>query len=349
MLQIYYLPDEQSVSVDEGNTILDASLESGIPHTHICGGIARCSTCRVLIIDGLENCGDRTLAELDISEQLRFDPVIRLACQTQVFGDVKLRRLAIDADDIEFMDDEIAGKIVPQMIGQEKQLAILFADIRSFTPFAERLLPYDVIYVLNRYFRRMGQVINRYDGMINNYIGDGLMALFGIENPEMAAEQAVRAALEMIEAMETLNPHLESLYHQRLRIGIGIHHGWVVIGKVGAPDSQKITAIGDAVNLAARIEAANKQVGTTLLISEDTYLQVREQAVVNKYVSVQLPGKSGEYPLYEVIEMNPLSPQEWTSPKRKRSLAKAFFSAIKQLFTLYWKSLQKILSFWRWQ
>ncbi len=346
MLHVYYLPDEQCVTVDEGDTILDASLQSGIPHTHICGGIARCSTCRVLIIDGLENCGDRTRGELDISERLRFEPVIRLACQTQVFGDVKLRRLAIDADDIEFMDDEIAGKIVPQMIGQEKQLAILFADIRSFTPFAERLPPYDVIYVLNRYFRRMGQVINRYDGMINNYIGDGLMALFGLENPERATEQAVRAALEMIEAMDKFNPYLETLYHQQLRIGIGIHYGWAVIGKVGAPDSQKLTAIGDAVNLAARIEAANKQVGTTLLISEDAYAQVREQVVVNRYVSVRLPGKSGEYPLYEVVEMSPLSSQEQISLKeRKTSSAKVFFTNVKRLFALCWKRLQNILKF----
>jgi adenylate cyclase len=136
--------------------------------------------------------------------------------------------------------------------------------------------------------------------MINNYMGDGLMALFGLKNSQQAAEQAVRAALEMIEAMEKFNPHLEMLYQQSLQIGIGIHYGSVVIGEVGSPDNKRVTAIGDAVNLASRIEAANKLVGTTLLISESVYAQVRGQVIVNQSYRVQLPGKSGEYPLYEI-------------------------------------------------
>ena len=343
MPQIYYLPDERLIEVDEGATILEASLQAEIPHTHVCGGSARCSTCRVLIVEGLENCGDRFPPEQAISDRLHLDPTIRLGCQTQVFGDIKLRRLAIDADDLELINDEMAGKVQPESVGQEKHIAILFADIRGFTPFAEKLLPYDAIYVLNRYFRLMGQVISRYDGTINNYIGDGLIALFGVDDPDRSAEKAVRAGLEMLEAMEKLNPYLETLYHNRLQIGIGIHYGWVVIGEVGTPDNKKFTAIGDAVNLASRIETANKQVGTNLLISEATYEQVKDQVIGSRSVEVQLPGKSGEYRLYEILEMSAYSlPEQMNSNPKNTSLIQTLVTKLKQLFDLLWKGFSKM-------
>lgn len=307
MPQIHYLPDDRAIEIDDDDIILEASLRAGIPHTHACGGSARCSTCRVLIVEGLEFCSPRNSAEDELANKLHLEPEIRLACQTQVAGGkVILRRLAIDSEDLETFNDEIAGNLISAPVGQEKKIAILFADIRGFTAFAESLLPYDVIYILNRYFQKMGYAINRNGGMINNYMGDGFMALFGLENSEKAAEQAVRAGVEMLEELEKLNPYFETLYHHRLRIGIGIHCGLAVVGNLGAQKNQTVTAIGDAVNFASRIEAANKQVGTSLLISEETYLEIKDLAIVNQCVSVKIPGKSGEYPLYEVVGMPPL-------------------------------------------
>ena len=344
MPHIHYLPDEKRIEVDEGEFILEAALRWKIPHTHVCGKLARCSTCRVLVVEGLENCSERNSAERAISDQLHFSPEIRLACQTQVFADVTVRRLVIDTEDLAIINDEIRGKVVPNAIGQEKHIAILFADIRGFTTFSEKVLPYDVIYILNRYFRKMGQVISRHHGMINNYMGDGLMALFGVENSQYAAEQAVRAGLEMLEAMEKFNPHLQMLYQQRLQIGIGIHYGSVVIGEVGASDNKRVTAIGDAVNLASRIEAANKLVGTSLLISESIYTQVREQVIVNQSYNVQLPGKSGEYPLYEIVGMSlPSIAQEISPSVSKPSLLQSFFKGVQQLLVFGWKKLKNIV------
>jgi len=342
MPQINYLPDKQQVEVDEGVTILEASWEGDIPHTHACGGSGRCSTCRVLVLSGLENCSDRTRAEKEVSDRLRFPPAIRLACQTQVFGDIQLRRLAIDSDDLELINDELAGKVMPESIGEEKYIAILFADIRGFTPFSEKLLPYDVIYVLNRYFRRMGEIVNRYNGTINNYMGDGLMALFGIDNSSQAAENAVRAAVDMVAAMENFNPHLEALYQQNLRIGIGINYGWVVIGEVGAFNNKRLTAIGDAVNLASRIESANKQVGSTLLISETTYEQVEKQVTIGRRVEVELPGKSGKYPLYEVLGISALPFSPKTIPQRRNNwFGKLLGGLIKKLLAIYFRVMRR--------
>jgi len=303
MPYIHYLPDEKDVEANAVETILQASLRSGIPHTHVCGGHARCSTCRVLILEGPDYCAPRNAKERAMAERLRFSPMIRLACQTQITGDVKLRRLVLDADDVEVTSQLGGAGTTSGAVGQERLVTILFADIRGFTPFAEALLPYDVVHVLNRYFYLMGQVINRHGGYIDNYMGDGLMALFGVENPDGAALRAVTAGLEMLAAVEKLKPYLASLYKKDFEIGIGVHSGEVVVGAVGAADGKRVTAIGDAVNLASHIESANKTIGTRFLISDDTYVQVSEHIQVGQRVHIALPGKSGGYTLYEVTEL----------------------------------------------
>ncbi len=336
MPYIRYLPDECQIEVDEGESLLEASLQAGLAHPHVCGRSARCSTCRVLIVEGLEQCSERTAAEQVVSERLRFPDNIRLGCQTRIFGEVTVRRLALDSEDLDTIQDELLGRVMPDAVGAEKHVAILFADLRGFTTFSEALLPYDTIYVLNRYFRRMGAAIARHQGVINNYMGDGLMALFGLDDSEGAAEQAVRAGLAMLEALEQLNPQLETLYGQRLRLGIGIHYGCAVIGHVGAPGNQRLTAIGDAVNLAARIETANKRLGTSLLVSEATYQQVAPRIAGPPPVTVQLPGKSGEYRLYEVTAMQgPASLQ--AQPPQGRSLGARLRAWGRSLLARWWR------------
>lgn len=299
MPEICYRTDEKKVEVGSDETILDASLHAEIPHAHACGGNARCSTCRVLIIDGVEHCAPRNDKEQLLAERLHFSPEVRLACQTTITDDVELRRLVLDAEDMELI--QMKASAAAASVGEEKEIAILFADIRGFTSFAETLLPYDVVHALNRYFNRAGKVINRNGGFIDNYMGDGLMALFGCEDPTGAALRAVRAGLELLEEVEKLRPYFEANYSKRLRIGVGVHFGCAVVGAIGAASTKRVTAIGDAVNLASRIESANKQAGTEFLISEDTYAQVKDRVRVGKQARVTIAGKSGEYTLYEVI------------------------------------------------
>lgn len=300
---VFYVLDGKKVEADTDETLLTVSLQAGIPHAHACGGNARCSTCRVRILEGLEHCIPRNAQEQTLAERLHFTSEIRLACQTTIGGDVKLRRLVLDEEDVALTDQRGAGAL-PSAVGEEKQLVILFADIRGFTPFAEVLPPYDVVHVLNRYFHHVGQAISRNGGHIDNYMGDGLMALFGMEDPNGAVLKAIRAGLEMLEAVEGLRPYLEATYARSFEIGIGVHYGEAVVGAIGAADRKRVTVIGDAVNLASRIEAANKQTGTRLLISEDAYNEAREEVRVGKSLRVMLPGKSGEYTLYEVIGLN---------------------------------------------
>jgi adenylate cyclase len=298
---IHFLPDNQKIHAHDGETILQAALRAGIPHASFCGGTARCSTCRVVILEGLENCAPRNPEEQHIAEMLRLEPQVRLACQTVVTGKVKLRRLVTDLlEDVDVNSLYIEG-VEPCSVGVEKYILILFADIRGFTPFAENLLHYDVIHVLNLFFQQAGKVMARHGGIINNYMGDGFMALFEADDPGEGALRAVRAALELIDAVRGLQPYLEELYNKSFQIRVGLHYGQVVAGKIGAPGQKKGTVIGDAVNFASRIESANKEAGTQFLISEDAYALVQEKVRLGQQVRFSLPGKSGQYNLYEVV------------------------------------------------
>ena len=234
-----FLPDNQKIHAHEGETILQAALRAGIPHASFCGGGARCSTCRVIILEGLENCAPRNAEEQAIAEMLQFEPQVRLACQTVVTGDVKLRRMVTDVLEDVDVDSLYVEGVDPCSIGVEKDILILFADIRGFTPFAEKLLHYDVIHVLNLYFQQAGKVIARYGGAINNYMGDGFMALFEADEPHEGALRAVKAGLGLLDAVQDLKPYLEDLYHQSFQIRVGLHYGQVVAGKVGSPGQKR--------------------------------------------------------------------------------------------------------------
>jgi len=302
MKQIYYHPDEREVFADETETILKASLRSGIPHTHVCGGKARCSTCRVMIVDGMENLHPRNEREQAMADRLKFSPDIRLACQTTFQEEIRLRRLVIDDEDITLDDQTMPGREGGEVVGSEKRIAILFSDVRSFTNFSEALPAYDVIHALNRYFHEVGQVISYHGGYIDNYLGDGIMALFGVDNPKDAPLRAVRAGLDMLTVIDrSIRPYFEAIYGRDFDIGIGIHYGEAVVGTIGARNRKTQTAIGDSVNFASRIESVNKEAGTRLLISDDTLKMVRNAVQVGKTTRVMVKGKTGEHMLYEVV------------------------------------------------
>lgn len=297
------LPDRLDLHAESGETILAASLRAGISFAHSCGGNGRCSTCRVRVMEGLDRCAPRVGAEQAIATRLGLDPAIRLACQLPVTDAISVHRLVLDSDDEDWaLADFAAGRKASGPAGEEREVTILFADIRGFTAFSEALPAYDVIYVLNRFFYRMGRAVGAHGGRVDATMGDGLMALFE-HQPEMHEDpslRAVRAAFEMLAGVESLNTHLASLYCRTLRIGIGVHTGPVVVGMVGASGGRRLTAIGDAVNFASRIEAANKLADTSLLVSDSVHQRIRDRAQTGKKLDVDIPGKIGRHELFEI-------------------------------------------------
>ena len=300
MPRIHILPDDVEIEVDAQQSLLEASLAAGTTHAHACGGRGRCSTCRVLVLSGAERCPPPTGLERQIAARLGFGDDIRLACQTRPTGDVTIRRLVLDPAD-EMLTSLLGPGAGDGRVGVERRLAIMFADIAGFTPFAAALPPYDVTHVLNRYFFHLGQAIERYDGTIQNYMGDGLVALFGLERRRGAALNAVRAGLDMLAAMDELKPYLRAFCGRAFDTRIGIHYGTAIVGAIGAPGTQRLSAIGDAVNMASRIEAANKVTGTRLLISAATRQRVKGEIALGPAHRLTLPGKSGRYSLYEPL------------------------------------------------
>lgn len=305
-VRLHYLTDEVRIELDEPCTILDASLTHGIAHFHTCGGTARCSTCRVRIVSGIEACSPPTASEAKLLARRQFGPGVRLACQTWVRGTVALRRLVLDTDDYALVQlEDGSADDQAHAHGEERDVAILFADIRDFTRFSETQLPYDVIHVLNRYFHRASAVVSAHGGRVVNLMGDGVMALFGLKTPETAAVDGVRAGLALLAEVAAMKPYLEAQFRVPLRIGVGLHYGPCVVGTVGNRHYRQFTAIGDSVNLAARIESATKEAGCDFLVSDPVRQRVQDQVRFGRSVESNLKGKTGAYVLHEVLEQLP--------------------------------------------
>lgn len=333
---LYILPDQKLVTTRRGEKALDAALRTGVPFTHACGGDGRCSTCRVVVVEGLPGCSPRSERERRVADRLGFPPELRLACQMEVGGDVTVRRLVIDERDRELADirprvgrgrgfeklRRMLGELTPSYrrprpIGDERRVALLFADIRAFTPFAEALLPFDVIHVLERYLDDLTATVQRHGGDVTSYMGDGLMAVFGASDVDRGAgtpsRAAVAAGLEILDAVDRRREVVERLHGRSFEVNVGIHTGDAIVGALWG-DRSHVTAIGDAVNLASRIEEANKDFGTRLLVSAETYEDLAGAAVVGRTVSCAIPGKSGEFTLYEVVDLRDrVEPEETPS------------------------------------
>ena len=274
MHKIACLPDNVRFSIEAGETILEASLRAGIPHAHACGGRALCSTCRIWVLEGLEYCSERSERERAIAVPLRFGPEVRLACQTKVSGDVKLRRLVLDETDLE-ITSQLAKPLIGRC-GQARTIAVLFCDIRDFTDLSQHLSPYDLMFVLNRYFFHMADAIERNGGHIEKFIGDAIMAIFGIDDTPDMPLRAIKAATDMLDAADRMKLYMKAMYDIDFDVGIGLHYGDAVIGTVSGGREEKLAAIGETVNVASRIESANKEAGTRLLISEALYRQTEK-------------------------------------------------------------------------
>lgn len=245
---------------------MGAALRSGVSFAHACGGRGKCSTCRIWVLDGLEACPERTALETSMADRLGLADEVRLACQLKPEGDLRIRRLVLDEADL-MMCSQL-DRAVAARPGQAKNVTIFFSDIVDFTSLAERLSPYDVMYLLNRYFVQVGDIIEQNGGLIDKFVGDGLMAIFGVDDQSDAPLRSVNAALQTLAAVDRMKPYFASMYDVAFDIPIGLNYGEAVIGSLGSVGHERLTAIGDVVNVASRVEAANKDAGTRLLISE---------------------------------------------------------------------------------
>jgi class 3 adenylate cyclase/hemoglobin-like flavoprotein len=300
MTTIVYMGEDKALPVGDATmTILDVSIAHKIPHVRACGGRGRCTTCRVRICDGIHNVSARTPREVEVADTLHWDGFMRLACQTRVSGDVSLERLIKSPADVSCLQVEEAS-IAPS---GERTLAILFCDIRDFTPFVEAHLAYDVVHILNRFFKAVGDAILVNNGVIYQYVGDQIVGLFGVggDPPEKSCLDAMRAGLGMLAALNDLNAELSDEFATTLGIGIGAHVGPLIAGMMGHPDHRQFTVVGDAINIASRIQDTNKALGTRFLVSEALFDQVPQAPVQVRKTQAVLKGRHGAFQLVEVV------------------------------------------------
>ena len=255
--------DGRRVPILPGATVLETLRENGIAHASVCGGRARCSTCRILVTKGLEQLPPPGGLEIKTLKRIGATPGMRLACQIRPTSDIAVMPLL--AADASAADGTVRGGLE----GSERLITVLFVDLRGSTTMGEARLPYDVLFILNQFFREMTQALVATGGHYSQFTGDGLMALYGLyaADPAAGAADAVRGAREMLARLEQLNYRLRADLREPLRIGIGIHHGEAIVGGMGPPRSQIVTAIGDTVNTCARLESLTKEYDCAVVVS----------------------------------------------------------------------------------
>lgn len=186
--------------------------------------------------------------------------------------------------------------------GEQKDIAVLFCDIRGFTPMSEELMPKEVVGFLNDYYSTMTSVVKRHNGTVNQFVGDEVFATFGVPVATQQNElNAVLCALEMMQKREQLNQKYSERFGREIEVGIGINSGEVVAGNLGSEDKMAYSVTGDTVNTGKRIESLTKEAPNTVLISERVYQQVSAYVHTRAWEPIPLKGKRDLATVYEVL------------------------------------------------
>jgi adenylate cyclase len=255
----------RTLRVPKGLSVLEASLRHQVPHASVCGGRARCSTCRIRVIGDCTSLPQPSNREAFVLNRVgsASDPAIRLACQLRPENDISFFQI--------FAPQTAASRHSgPSHIGEERYLVSMFVDMRGSTRLAENRLPFDTVFVVNRFLGAVSKAVIECGGQPNQFLGDGQLALFGLATGrQTACRQALKAAGRISVHVEELNQFLKNDLREPIRFGIGIHGGEVIVGDIGYRDHMVFTALGDAVNVAARLQDLTKSLGCEVIFSDE--------------------------------------------------------------------------------
>lgn len=282
------------VHAPRGLSLLEASRQGSVPHYSVCGGKGRCSTCRVRILESNGPLPPPGSMEATTLSRIHADDDVRLGCQLRPTANLSVALLMAPNPD--------AGLPVatePVRPGREEEIAVLFCDLRSFTDLSEARLPYDVVFLLNRYFAIVGQAVEQAGGRLDKFIGDGAMALFGLGGArEEGARRALSAAAAIVRDIDHLNEELGDELAVKLRIAIGIHAGPSVVGIMGYGTTKSLTAVGDTVNVASRLETTAKEHDVVIAVSERALAQSGVETGGLQHDEIAIRGRSEPIRVY---------------------------------------------------
>ena len=289
-------PHAGALSVMPGQSVLEVLRAHGVPHASVCGGRARCTTCRIRIGRGAHTLSAPVDAERAALARIQAPDHVRLACQLRP-------REEMHFDPVLPPDASVQQR--GGVAGREQQVAAMFVDLRGSTSLGEDKLPYDVVFVLNRFFAEMSAALDATSGHYAQFAGDGLLALYGLEEPiERACRNALRGAIEMQRRVDLISAHLAGELASPLRIGIGVHAGEAIVGTMGPPSAPNLSAVGDHINVAARLESLTKDFGCVLVVSEAVLVNARISAEDLARHEVTVRGRNQALSVFSVAELS---------------------------------------------
>ncbi len=257
--------DGRQMALVPGATLLETLRVNGIPHPSVCGGRGRCTTCRVLVREGTDALPSPETVEANALKRISAPDHVRLACQIRPSAPLSVAPLL--SPNATATDGHRPG----HLLGHEQVVTAVFVDLRGSTTLGEARLPFDTLFILNQFFAEMVEALRDSGGHYASFTGDGLMALYGLSGSvEDGCRAALRGAGEMLEKLRLLNEALRNDLEAPLRIGVGIHTGEAIVGEMGPPDARTVSAIGDTINTAARLEGLSKELGKPIVVSSDT-------------------------------------------------------------------------------
>jgi adenylate cyclase len=282
-------PGGRTVTVPLGFSILEASRWAAIPHTSVCGGRGRCSTCRVRIVEGADALPPPGEVEVRTLARIGNPVAVRLACQVRPHGDVRVEPLVLPSD------AGLAGAVrfhAAAAGGAEMEVAALFVDLRESTRLAAGRLPYDTLFIFDRYIQVITAAVRRHRGHVTSIAGDGVMAMFADADRRTAqvVRDAFAAALELWDGIDTLNAEIAEELREPLRIGIGLHVGPAVVGTIAAAGLSSLQFLGDTGNLAAKFQAETRRLDCTLIASAHAVALVAPQSSDHTPIGLTLAG-----------------------------------------------------------
>jgi adenylate cyclase len=252
------------VTVPRGVSILEASRLVGVPHASVCGGRARCSTCRVRVTRGEDELAPPAAPEIATLASIGAPAAVRLACQVRPAADIAVTPLVPASRPLD-------GLRVNLVEGRELMVTALHVDLRDSTRLAAGRLPYDAVFVIDRYIQAATAAILGCGGHVTSVAGDGIMSVFGIDADAVSgARNALRAVMEMWRSIDRVSGELEAEIGSPLRFGVGVHSGLSVVGAVGLPGHATVQFLGDTGNVAARLEKLTTEMACTAIISAAT-------------------------------------------------------------------------------
>jgi len=282
-----------------GQTLLEIIRAHSIPHASLCGGRGRCTTCRVRVDEGLYGLEKPSALEQFALDRIGAAPNVRLACQLRPVLPIKIAPLL--PPDLQVDSEWSEGGVS----GEERDVVALFVDLRDSSKISEEQMPYDVLFILNRFFLEMSDALIETHGHYAQFEGDGLLALYGLQRGlQQGCQDAMRGAIGMQTRINQINQQLIDELGDPLRIGIGIHCGQAIVGTMGPPTSPNYSAIGDCVNAASRLESQCKELACVLVVSDDVVQQAK--ADMSRFASQQISLRGKQQSVLAFLVKNPL-------------------------------------------